>query len=320
MPCTPSRVHPSKRPERHFPMLRILSQCLLMLCISSITSFTQAGASEVQPQVGFSLVLTASLAVREGMLFADGSLSKQSTTVFSAVLVKHGVDYFLFDSGLGSKIDTQYQRDMPLWQRPFFSYEHPVRPVRTQLERAGLPLIRRIILSHSHWDHASGIADFPEAQVWADPAEVRLARHPTTGVGGTWPSQVGTAGTSWHPIVWQPMPFGGFLSSLDLYGDGKVVLVPLFGHTPGSIGMFVTTDSGHRYFFCGDAVWSAAAINSASPKIWPARQLVDHDAKLTQSTIDQLRSLSVRQPELVVVPAHDAAVQGGLGYFPQWIR
>jgi glyoxylase-like metal-dependent hydrolase (beta-lactamase superfamily II) len=301
-------------------MFRPILCFLLALCLLDAAAPARAEAIQGAPNVGFTLIPTASLAVREGLLFADGSLWKQGATVFSAVLVKHGDDTFLFDSGLGSAIDQQYQQDMPLWQRAFFKYEHPVTPARQQLDRAGFAPLKRIILSHSHWDHASGIADFPEAEVWAAPQEIELLRHPASGVGGVWPSQVGGRHSDWRVVAFKPDAFEGFGASLDLYGDGKVVLVPLFGHTPGSIGLFVTTDSGHRYFFCGDAVWSAAALKQASPKFWPARMLVDRDAGMTQVTVNQLRTLSERLPDLVVVPAHDAAVQGALGFFPRWVR
>ncbi|WP_420474574.1 MBL fold metallo-hydrolase [Noviherbaspirillum sp. ST9] len=279
-----------------------------------------AHADNAPPTVGFSIVKTGSLRVREALVFAGGDLGKEVETIFSAVLVKHGEDTFLFDTGLGSNIADQYRQDMPLWNRPFFRYEDPVAPARTQLDKAGVAPVRRVFLSHSHWDHASGVADFPEAEVWVPEQEMAVIRQPASALGGAWPSQVGAQSIQWKTLAFKPVPYEGFSHSADLFDDGKVVLVPMFGHTPGSIGMFVKVDSGKRYFFVGDVVWNAGAVKEGRPKFWPARIQVDKDAGQTQRTVDQVRALVERDAELVVVPAHDGAVQQALGFFPAWIR
>jgi glyoxylase-like metal-dependent hydrolase (beta-lactamase superfamily II) len=98
------------------------------------------------------------------------------------------------------------------------------------------------------------------------------------------------------------------------------MLVPLFGHTPGSVGVFVTVDSRRRYFLVGDAVWTAAALKEGRPKFWAARWLVDRDAPATQQVIDQIRAVVERDPSLTVIPSHDATVQDSLGYFPAWVQ
>ncbi|HYD60925.1 MAG TPA: MBL fold metallo-hydrolase [Noviherbaspirillum sp.] len=297
-------------------MLRLL----LAFLLSSVMAASQAQPDTTPPTVGFSIVKTAGLRVREGLVYSGGSFGKEVETVFSAVLVKHGDEVFLFDTGLGSNIAQQYKQDMPLWNRPFFRYEDPVTPVRAQLDKAGIGPVRRIVLSHSHWDHASGIEDFPEAQVWVPEQELAIIRQPGSTLAGPWPSQVQSPSIQWETLEFRPVPYEGFEQSADLFNDGKVVLVPMFGHTPGSIGMFVTVDSGKRYFFVGDVVWNAGAVKNASPKFWPARVQVDRNAEQTLRTVEQIRALVEQKPEIVVVPAHDGGVQGALGYFPGWVR
>ncbi len=49
-------------------------------------------------------------------------------------------------------------------------------------------------------------------------------------------------------------------------------------------------------------------------------KLVDGDAPRTQTSLEQVRALMQADPDLVVVPAHDSAVQDALGYFPAWVR
>ena len=86
--------------------------------------------------------------------------------------------------------------------------------------------------------------------------------------------------------------------------------------------MFVTVESGRRFLFCGDLVWTEAALRGehVREKAWPAVSLVDGDRPETRAAMEQVRALMVRHPDLVVVPAHDGRLQDELGYFPQWVR
>ena len=272
------------------------------------------------PEVGFAVIKTAKVSVMEGLLKPGGSFSKKIDSNFSAFLIKHQQDYLLFDTGMGSRIGEQYRQDMALWLRPFFKYEDPVVPARVQLDRAGWAPLAQVILSHSHWDHASGVTDFPEARIGVSADELAAVRRPTSGAGGTWASQVTAPTIAWHALAFADGPYMGYAKSLDLYRDGKVVLVPMPGHTPGSVGMFVTVDSGAVYFFIGDVAWTADAVRAGAPKFWAAGLLVDGVADQTQRSVEHVRELLRQHPNMVVVPAHDSEVQDRLGYFPNWVK
>jgi glyoxylase-like metal-dependent hydrolase (beta-lactamase superfamily II) len=297
-----------------------LLAALLLLLASAISAHSAQPAGHPLPDVGFAIIKTSQVAVMEGLLKPGGSYTRQINSNFSAFLIKHHGDYLLFDTGMGSQVNTQYQQGMPLWLRPFFKYDEPVAPAREQLKQAGMAPIQRVILSHSHWDHASGVMDFPEARIGVSARELEVIRHPSTGPGGVWASQVAAASIQWEVLAFKPIAYRGYAQSLDLFQDGRVVLVPMPGHTPGSIGMFVTVDSGTVYFFIGDVAWTSDAASLAAPKFWAAGLLVDKDASQTQDSVDQLRALMQADPNLVVVPAHDSTVQNALGYFPNWVR
>lgn len=304
-------------------MRRFLLTLTGMLFVSLATAGEVSGtphASKMLPRVGLSIIRTASSTSLEGLLFSGGSLTTKAQANFSAFLIKHGEDFLLFDTGLGSHVAEQYAQDMPLWARPFFNYDKPVVTARRQLDRAGVSPINTIIISHSHWDHVGGIADFPEATVRAPSAELEVIRHAGDGVGGAWPSQVSSPIIKWKSLDFKPVAYEGFDASLDWFGDGSVVLVPLSGHTPGSVGVFVTVDSKRRYFLVGDTVWRAEALQKGSPKFWAASLLVDKDRNKTQQVIEQIRAVVKRNAGLIVVPSHDAAVQDALGYFPDWVK
>lgn len=288
------------------PQLFLTTALLLAAC-----------AAQAASPLRFSLVKTTEMSTPEALVYAGGEWLKSQRMTTIAVLVSHPQGDFLFDAGLGREIDSQFSRDMPWWGKLLFNYG-PVSPARDQLEAQQYPLPPRIILSHAHWDHASGLVDFPDAQVWLPQAEHQFSTedHP----GAILPSQVGSAAIRWHRFAFDHQARVGFERSLDIYGDGSAILVDLSGHTPGSTGLLLTTISGQRYLFIGDTVWDADALTEGAPKFWLASNIVDHDHDATGARIQQIRARMQADPALVVVPAHDADVQDALGYFPGWIE
>lgn len=299
-------------------MKTLIRNLLAATLLTLLPSAQAAALAPAAPGVAFALIRTASVTTLEGFTYSGGSFLKPITINHSAVLVRHPKGSFLFDTGLGRQIDAQYGADMPLWARPFFHYESPVRPALDQLRQAGLAPVSRIILSHSHWDHASGLVDFPAAEVWTTAAERGYMRHASPP--GHFPSQTEAPGIRWREISLDGPAYRGYAHSRDLFGDGRAVLVPLPGHTPGALGLFLTVDSGTTYFFCGDLVWRADALREGQPKWLVSSWIVDGDRAATLAGVRQLRDLMQKQPGLVVVPAHDASVQDRLGYFPDWVR
>ena len=290
----------------------------LLLCVALPCAAEEKPDDRAAPQsIEFSIIKTSEASTREALVFAGGDFGKTVKLQHVAVLVRHPQGSFLFDTGLGKKIDEQFEQDMPLWAKPFFRYG-PVNAARTQLDAAGYAPLKRIILSHGHWDHASGLVDFPEAEVWVSEAEKEFLRAPH--VAAVLPSQIMPASIKWVSYQFQSKPYQSFAQSLDLFGDGSAVLVPLTGHTTGSAGLFVTLQSGKQFFFVGDAVWKNDAIKKQRPKMWLAGAIVDNDKQQSMEMVKLLARLQESNPALVVVPAHDAAVHDGLAYFPHFVK
>ena len=302
-------------------MTSLKTLLLLAFALSlPLLAWAEESSHTDSPDVQFSIVRTGGTETLEGFVYSGGSFTKKATISYVGVLLRHGDDSILFDTGLGSQIGTQYDADMPWWMRPFFKYDSKASPVRDQLAADELKKIKFIVLSHAHWDHASGVSDFPNLDIWLTAPELQFVHDSPGSVGGAWASQVGSATIHWKIINFESHAYEGFTSSHDVFGDGSVVLVPLYGHTPGSIGMFVTTASGKRFFFCGDAVWNAKAIDTISPKFLLARLLGDSDQAQTLQVITHLHELKKSDPSLVIVPAHDGELQKSLGFYPRWVR
>lgn len=270
--------------------------------------------------VSLAIVRTSAKPVNEAMIVAGGSWSRKVTVSMSGFLIRHGQNVLAFDPGLGSQIDAQYSAEMPMWARPTFAYAKPVDPMAAQLARAGQPAPQEIVLSHSHWDHAAGLEDFPGARVWVSAPELEFIKSQEGGAGRAWMSQVGRPDIRWETLKFADGPIMGFASSLDIFGDGSVVAVPMPGHTPGSVALFVTVASGRRFLLVGDTLWNSGELREGKGKAWPARSLVDGDREATEAAVRQLVQLAHDNPDLTIVPAHDGDLQARLGLFPNWIR
>lgn len=281
----------------------------LLLPLLLVTAFAQADG------LRFALVKTSSAETLDAFTVEGGQWTRTVPVNYTAVLIQHHAATLLLDTGLGRQVDAQFEQDMPWWDKPLFKYQ-TVTPARDQLDRDGIR-VDRILLTHAHWDHASALADFPEVPVWAPWAEIDFSHIATPPA--VLPSQF-THGVRWQPFEFEPTPYMGFDESLDLFGDGSVVLVPLTGHTPGSVGAFLTLADGRRFFFTGDTSWRLEGFTGPNEKFWVSRRMVDNDREGTRAQLQRVHDLIQADPALTVVPAHDAAVQDRLGYYPQWVE
>ena len=90
----------------------------------------------------------------------------------------------------------------------------------------------------------------------------------------------------------------------------------MYGHTPGSAGIFVNLPSGKRYFFVGDLVWASEAIAIPAERPWLARGMADNDPDAVRREIVRVHALAKQYPSLVIVPSHDRTVFNQIAEFP----
>lgn len=255
--------------------------------------------------VKVSFLKTATVDTPEAFAYAQGSIFKNFAMVHGAVLVEHGSDSFLFDTGLGRNADHQFSEDMPFWLKPFMAYKKGLAAV-DQLQALNIAPPKRIFLSHAHWDHASAVEDFPQSEIWVTAEEHAYLKTPSSrGAGQAFASQVDSSSIHWHDYSLNNIPYAGFEKSYDLYGDGTVVFVGLFGHSPGSVGLFVNAQDGRRRFLVGDAVWNVQAVKELKRKFWLPSWMLDSDREATATVIAKLNLLMRSNPELKIIPAHD---------------
>jgi N-acyl homoserine lactone hydrolase len=231
--------------------------------------------------------------------YRGGSLFARRDFAIAAALVKHPQGDLLIDTGFGRDIAEQF-RTLPLMLRAITFYS-VWRPAADLLSAAGYDpkSLRAILLTHAHWDHVSGLPDFPGVPVWVTAREREFISK-----GGNWQFGKPFSGIRYQEYGFGGVPHLGFPESHDVYGDGSIVVVPAPGHTPGSVIIFVTLQNGTGYAFVGDLVWQLEGITLREEHPWISRNS-DSDAEGTRENLLRMIAIKERLPELIIIPAHD---------------
>ena len=242
-----------------------------------------------------------------------GSPWERWESVSNAVLVEHPRGDVLIDAGFGSLIRAQLGA-MPLFFRLLTDLEQS-QPAADQLMATGYDFkrLRFILLTHAHWDHVSGVPDFPSVPVLVTAAEHRFI------YASGFPN---APARTIDPKRYQDYGFDGgrylgFEQSHDLYGDGSIVIVPAPGHTPGSVVVFVTLPSGARYAFVGDLVWQLEGLAQREQRPWLEARVLGEDPSAVQDSMRRLNAIVTRYPQMKIVASHDPRGYVGI---PEWPR
>jgi len=236
------------------------------------------------------------------------------------ILVKHPNGDLLIDTGNSSHFDDEisgYPFLLRLKLKNLAGQLNPEVPLPELMRLVGgdLGKLRWVILSHAHLDHAGGLMDLPRVPVLLTREELQYANDPAAQAKGF----VIPVHTQRFPSVeaptlkFDPKPYESFDESTDLYGDGSVVVVPLRGHTPGSVGVFVNLDPHHRLFYVGDAVDEERGFQDRVGKSLILRDS-DNDPARANQIVAKLNQLHQMVPELAIIPAHGRSAY--LKFFP----
>src|SRR5437588_1808160 len=198
------------------------------------------------PQVEVMFLRCRSVAIPE-FVAVRGAFSPIPRIIsHSAVLVRHPKATFLYDTGLCSDISAFVADRSLLFRKTLgrFQFEQSLSSHLKSMEMESIDL-DFALLSHLHWDHVSGIPDIPGVLLRINRVEYEAARLGLLEANGGLVRQL----MGNNPIEFFDCAgpvYEGFRSSLDLFGDGSVVLVPLPGHTAGNTGMFINRSNGLR--------------------------------------------------------------------------
>jgi glyoxylase-like metal-dependent hydrolase (beta-lactamase superfamily II) len=178
------------------------------------------------------------------------------TLPVNAYAVEHPAGICLFDTG--QTVRATRSGYHPRW--------HPyLRLARFELDEADEvaaqidpATVRWVVLSHLHTDHVGGVGAFAHADVLV----TRIEWERATGWRG---SLRGYVPQHW-PAGLRPT-LVDLSAEHDVAGDGRMLMVPLPGHTPGHAGLLVdgeTLLAGDAHDVPGDVIVLVAHDQSAS--------------------------------------------------------
>jgi glyoxylase-like metal-dependent hydrolase (beta-lactamase superfamily II) len=144
-----------------------------------------------------------------------------------------------------------------------------------------------VVCSHLHPDHCGCNSFFKRATFIIHRKEVEAARAP------------GAQAQGYRAAEWeQGAPIDLIDGECDVFGNGRMVLLPLPGHTPGTTGALVTLDQSGTFFLASDTVSLRTTLDTGVvPKnTWNADALL--------KSLAEIRRIEARGAQILC--GHDA--------------
>jgi len=277
---------------------------------SAPTSAPDAGPASTS-DVTVCWVEYATGSLPHGTAVAHGALRQDVESTQSGLLFKSSLGNWLIDGGQAADVKAELKDVKGLAgliiHQAAAGWTVRATPAQALLAAGvGEGQLAGAIPTHAHFDHLGGLLDLG-VPVLLPQAEIDLAKAVVAGEGfGVLPREAVALLPRAKPLAWTGGPVLYWDESFDLYGDGTVVLFPLPGHTPGSLGVRVRVPSrpGTELLLVGDTVWVREGYEQREPKGWLAAGF-DDDADLNDQQIGKLWQLHQARPDLHILPAHD---------------
>ena len=157
------------------------------------------------------------------------------------------------------------------------------------------------IVSHMHEDHIGGLRELAGAELLVSATEWAELAKPAPELRGFLRSHIRVPGLKWDQVSLEPSSdpaLAPFTESLDVMGDGSLVLLPTPGHTAGSMSLLIRRAGRPPLLLVGDLSYGADILQRGQlPGVGNRRRLAESSRKVL--------ALAEQQPDLVVLPAHD---------------
>jgi glyoxylase-like metal-dependent hydrolase (beta-lactamase superfamily II) len=156
------------------------------------------------------------------------------------------------------------------------------------------------ILSHLHEDHIGGLPELGGVDLLVTAAEWAQLSGFRPELRGFLRSHITIPGLRWHQVDLQQTgdpAVAPFTRSLDVMGDGSLVLLPTPGHTAGSMSLLIRRRQRSPLLVGGLTYGAELLLRGQVPGVGGHRQLVE--------TTGKVLALKETMPDLVVLPAHD---------------
>jgi glyoxylase-like metal-dependent hydrolase (beta-lactamase superfamily II) len=192
----------------------------------------------------------------------------EETLAVNAFLIEHPAGFCLVDTGQDAA--AAEPGFLPRWH-PFIRIARfelgPDDIAVAQLRKLGFEpgSVRWVVLTHLHTDHVGGVGDFSGSDIVVSRVEWNRAQGLRGRLIGYVPRQW-PRGVPPRLVDLDGPALGPFAATLDLAGDGSLVLVPLPGHTPGQIGVLVR-GAGRTALLGGDVAHDLGELELKEPAL-----------------------------------------------------
>jgi len=232
------------------------------------------------------------LRMRRGIYYPGAAREETMEMPVSCTLLKHPQGLVLFDTGCHPSVINDAEArwgSLARFMTPIFAEPDTLI---SQLPLAGVTPedIDVVVCSHLHPDHCGCNVFFPNATVMAQAAEVAAARANNAARQG------------YLAVEWEnPARLEAIEGTRDLFGDGRITLLHMPGHTPGMMVAHVVLDRDGPFVLASDAIAVMAHLNEryAPKNTW--------NMDLAVASIDAIARLRA-----TVLCGHDADQWAGL--------
>lgn len=221
-----------------------------------------------------------------------------------AFLVEHpGVGPILIDTGFHPSVAVNPKQNLGR-MAPFIFRDLQMDPsdaVSARLRKRHIhpSEVRVVVMTHLHLDHASAIAEFPEATFIVSKPEWAAATN--SGPRDGYVKRQFDHGFDYRLVDFgsaATSSFAGFGRSLDLFGDASVRVVSTPGHSAGHMSVLLRAKE-RELLVAGDAIYLRRTLDEEH---LPFRMDDEH---LFRRSLREIRQYAKQTPGALIIPGHD---------------